>query len=112
MGCSDFIVVPKLKIVLRVSSRLDKEDVKYIDKFLNQCEDFDDEISDKKYRDLTLKDLSKLINLTDSTWVFKEIYTDIFLVYWLDKNEIEYEIKHENDIDEESMKEKGYKFLE
>ena len=112
MGHNNYIVISKLKMAIRVSSHLDEDHIENIEKFLNQCDNFNYDIPDKNYKDLTLKDLSELIGLANSAWVFDDMYRDIFLLFWLNHNEIKYENKHEDEIDKEIMKEKGYRFLE
>ena len=112
MGSYNYIIVPKIKLIIEVNSSIDEDNLDFdvFEKFLKEVENFDDDILEKKYKDLTLKDLAGLINVSDNTYIFDEIYNKLFL-YWIKIRELEFEIISEYSFDKEKYLKKGYHYL-
>lgn len=110
MGWTNFIIIPKLKLIVETSRYLDEDKAdrfsESLEKLINKVEDFNFEILETKYSDLSVNDLSKIVNLASSCWFLDELNLDILLLAWLKKENIDFNIVSEFDFEEKDYK--GY----
>ena len=114
MGWTNYIVIPKLKLVVETSRYVDEVDEYFVNAFKQlevyvDAEDYID-ISEIKVKDLNLKVLSELIKAYDiyiklSGWE----YPEKILLLFLELRNIDYEIIPEWDFKEKKYK--GYTIL-
>jgi len=114
MGWTNYIVIPKLKLVVETSRYVDEADEYFVNAF-KQLEEYIDvedyiDISEIKVKDLNLKVLSELIKAYDiyiklSGWE----YPEKILLLFLELRNIDYEIIPEWDFKEKKYK--GYTIL-
>lgn len=114
MGWCNYIIIPKLKLVVEVSNSVNMDDVEIFigdfKKFIDLVEDFDSEIFEKKFKDIAMGDFSKLVGLSESANSTFLDFSDVLgLFLFLDLYSIEYEIISEFDLKKEKYK--GYKFM-
>ena len=113
MGWSNYIVIPKLKLLIEVSrfTKCESYEIQALNKL------FDDSIDeldtdDMKVADLTLKDL---VILTTNHNTLSNINTidssDVLFLYWLYSKNIDYEIENETIVDFERYEKDGYTVL-
>jgi len=98
MGWSNYLIIPKWKIIIEIPRHVDelyeaKENA--LDWLIDH---YYSDIESKKINELTIDDLSELYNVFDSARYLAESDSSEFLLYFLKKNNIEFEIKSEFDI--------------
>jgi len=113
MGWSNFIILPKQKLAIEISRYVDKEELckEEIEEFLKTVNEFDYEIFEKEYQKLTISDLADLIDLTEKAIIFKDIYSDNFLIWYLELTGKKYEIITEFEFEERENEFKEYKVI-
>ena len=113
MGWSNFIILPKQKLAIEISRYVDKEELckEEIEEFLKTVNEFDYEIFEKEYQKLTISDLADLIDLTEKAIIFKDIYSDNFLIWYLELTGKKYEIITEFEFEEIEKEFKEYKVI-
>lgn len=113
MGWNNYIVVPKLRLLIK-TSRYTCLDT-FTDIALNRL--FDDiiehiRLEEIRLSDLNIKDLTTLVN---NNMLLCEIDTleniDSLLLYWLKSKDIDHNILNENDADIEEYRSKGYTII-
>lgn len=113
MGWNNYIVVPKLKLLVRVSRYTELDD--YLSDALDKL--FDDSIerldlTELRPKDLSVKDVSILINnhriLCDIATIDS---TDELFMHWLESKGLDYDVLNENDIILDEYKKKGYTII-
>lgn len=103
MGWVNYIVIKDLKIMIQTSRYIDNETFDYTSENINglvkEMEEFNPEILEKKFSEMTLIDLASLIKITDKTTVFQELDYTYFLLMFLKARKKEFEIISEFDLD-------------
>lgn len=113
MGWENHIVIPKLKLLVKISRHLELEEfhIEAIDRL------FDDSIllidtHNLKLSELTIKDISILTVNHD---ILDRLYSidspDTLFLYWLKSRDLDYEIASETEIDTQKYIRKGYTIL-
>ncbi len=118
MGWSNYIIIPKLKVIVETNREVD--DIEFyqkdsFDKIIDE-EDVDNDIyldlENVKIFDITIKELALLYSDHEIMRCIKGIHIDKLLLYWLKTKGIDFEIESEFNIDKEKYKSEGYIFLE
>jgi len=123
MSSSNYIIIKDLKLVIKVSRKVDasfpygegSELLEQVNKLIEVMDNTSEELYstlDKKYTELTLGDLTRLADIADKARVMTEFQNDYFLMLWLNANKIEYEINSEYSIDLTKLKSEGYNIIE
>lgn len=111
MGWTNFIIVPKLKLVIEISRHIDEID-DYQVKALNyltdeeRYENDDNYIENKNIKSISVKDLTKLFSTYEQANNLAGMEPDKFFLYWLRNKKIDYEIKSEFQVNENKDLEK------
>lgn len=120
MGWTNFIIIPKLKLVIEISrhiNELDDYQKKAIDYLIDEerYEDGDEYIENKNIKNISIKDLTRLFNTYEQANSIAGMEPDKLFLYWLKNKNIDYEIKSEFEVREnkelEKLKADGYKIL-
>ena len=116
MGWSNFIIIPKLKLVVETSRYVDVEDsVHFFDnlkELIQESEKIPIEIFDVKYSDMTISDVSKIVSVAEkSSYTFSDFDRDLLLLAWLEYNNMDFEIVSEFNFNEQKYKKGGYKII-
>jgi len=113
MGWSNFIILPKQKLAIEISRYINKEDLckEDTEEFLRTVDNLNYEIFEKEYQKLTISDLADLINLAKKALIFKDIYSDNFLIWYLELTGKKYEIITEFEFEEREKEFKEYKVI-
>jgi len=114
MGWSNYVIIPKLKLVIEISRYADRENLQEeeLEDLLKEIDNFNFEILDKKPQELTLSDLSNLVSLARKSIVLEEICIDYFLLWWLELRGIKHEVISEFEFDKRKGEFKNYVVLE
>ena len=115
MGWSNYLIVPELKLVVKISRHIQFEDYeeKALDSIFNDHDDFASMEPCKKVTDLSVKDLGTMMKAYDDLMSIYCIGDPVeLLMYWLKKKGIDYEIKHEDDIDLNTLEELGFTIMD
>ncbi len=121
MGWTNFIIIPKLKLIIEIRRQID-EIPNYQKNALNfltdeeriyEIEEYD--IENKYTKDLTVKDLTQIFSVYEQANNISGMESDKFFLYWLETKGIDYEIESGFVIKEnnklESYKNDGYTIL-
>ena len=113
MGWSNYIIIPKFKVVIEISRYVD-DLPEYIHEAIHKLEDFEPIEEDIQLRGLTIRVFNKLYNGYEiaETLSCKDDFNIICLLYFLKSYNIEYEIVSEFNIKLEKLKKQGYKIIE
>ena len=100
MGWTNFIIVPKLKLVIEISrniNELDDYQKKALDYLTDEerYEDDNDYLENKSAKNISIKDLTRLFNTYEQANNLAGMESDKFFLYWLESKGIDYEIKSE-----------------
>lgn len=116
MGWTNFIVIPKLRLIIETSRHLDdlhdyRKEV--LDYFSDEDNTPDEDISigDISVKKLSVSNLTLLYNIYEKSDKLFGIYTDEFILYWLKSRNIKYEIISEHNIDLELYEKDEYTIL-
>ena len=119
MGWVNYIIIPKLKLVIetsRYTEELDESVENAMDEILEFIEkqpvDISMDLFHKKYNDLTLGDLEILLRAFRLVYLVSGEDFDKILLYWLRRKNINYEIVSEYNFNKEKYKKEGYLILE
>jgi len=114
MGWINFIVIPKWKALIPVTRYAD-ELPEYLKKTLDELiygEEYAYDLMDTNVKDLDLHTLQVLLNDHDTVEKLKSVLdADVFLLYWLETNKIQYKIISEYEYTENKKQYKDYKIL-
>ena len=108
MGWVNYVLIPKYKIAFvvdRGTDELPERLEKSLDDLRNDFPYLDD---DKKVSKLTVGDLMNLLRVYDRCIWIAETSVAHFLLYFLKKYRINFEIKSEFDVKEKDLKKKGW----
>ena len=109
MGWSNYVVIPKWKIAFEIRRQVDEDDnYNYWGELIETRKTASEEEFDKKIKDLTIRDVSKLMDVFDKSSFVTWVESDEFLLWFLKANGIEYEIINEFEF---KKKKEGYKIL-
>jgi len=121
MSWSNYIIIPKLKLIIEVSRDIDEgEYYEYEDEAKNFFdlieyirEEFDYDSLETPLKSITLKDLSHILQVArKSVDALLHIYDyDYLLIYWLISRNIKFEIMNEFEFNEKKNKFKDYKII-
>lgn len=120
MGWTNFIIIPKLKLIIEISrhiNELDDYQKKAIDYLTDEerYEDGDEYIENKNIKNISIKDLTRLFNTYEQANCLVGMESDKLFLYWLENKNIDYEIKSEFEVHDnkelEKLKADGYKIL-
>ena len=114
MGWSNYIIIPSWKIIIETNRNVqDIEDYikEAIDKMIDYCIDIGVDNSDLKVSDITVKDLCALASAYDNASALSQLDVDKIFLYWLERKNIEYEIKSEYNVDIKQYEENGYNII-
>ena len=121
MGWTNFIIIPKLKLIVETSRQIDeipdyqKNALDFLtdEERIYEIEKYD--IKNKIVKNISIEDISQLFSIYEQANNIVGMESDKFLLYWLETKGIEYEIKSEFQIKEnnklESYKNEGYTIL-
>jgi len=121
MGWTNFIIIPKLKLIVETSRQIDeipdyqKNALDFLtdEERIYEIEKYD--IKNKIVKNISIEDISQLFSIYEQANNIVGMESDKFLLYWLETKGIEYEIKSESQIKEnnklESYKNEGYTIL-
>ncbi len=121
MGWTNFIIIPKLKLIIETSRQIDeipdyqKNALNFLtdEERIYEIEEYD--IENKYTKDLTVKDLTQIFSVYEQANNISGMESDKFFLYWLETKGIDYEIESEFVIKEnnklESYKNDGYTIL-
>lgn len=121
MGWTNFIIIPKLRLIIEVSRKIDniadyqKDALSFLidEERVYEIEEYD--IENKTAKDLKVKDLTQLFNIYEKANILAGMLQDEIFIYWLESKDINYEIKSEFEVNEnkilEKYKEEGYTIL-
>lgn len=114
MGWSNYVIIPKLKVAIEISRYADRENLymEELEDLLNEVDNFNFEILDKKPQELTLGDLTSLVSLAKKSIVLEEICIDYFLLWWLELRGIKHEVISEFVFDKKKEEFKDYMVIE
>ena len=119
MGWVNYIIIPKLKLVIetsRYTEELDESVENAMDEILEFIEkqpvDISMDLFHKKYNDLTLGDLEILLRAFRLVYLVSGEDFDKILLYCLRRKNINYEIVSEYNFNKEKYKKEGYLILE
>ncbi len=118
MGWTNFIIVPKLKLIVQTHREVSRLNGYISDGLSSLIEGLDEEIVEsileRNYKKFTLNDLSILVEVFKSVYSLGNISIDYLLLYWLENRGIDYSIVTEFELDEgEELKyrEEGYTII-
>ena len=121
MGWTNFIIIPKLKLIIEISRQIDeisdyqKNALNFLtdEERIYEIEEYN--IENKYSKDLTIKDLTQMFSVYEQANGISGMESDKFFLYWLETKGIEYIIESEFTIKEnnklESYKNEGYTIL-
>ena len=124
MGWSNYIVIPKLKLLIEVSRNVeDIEDYEEaaIDKVIDEDNiDYDAhcegenviDMGDVSISKITIKDLTELYKSYDMVQSLSGMDYNKLLLYWLKGRDIEFSVKSEYDVDVIECIKEGYMKIE
>ncbi len=100
-------------MAIEISRYVDKEELckEEIEEFLKTVNEFDYEIFEKEYQKLTVYNLADLIDLAEKAIIFKDAYSDNFLVWYLELTGKRYEIITEFEFTDRKNEFKEYKVI-
>ena len=112
MGWTNFIIIPKLKLIVEVSRQIDeipdyqKNALNFLtdEERIYEIEKYD--IENKYTKDLTVKDLTQIFSVYEQANNISGMESDKFFLYWLETRGVDYEIKSEFEVNENKVLEK------
>lgn len=118
MGWSNYIIIPKLKVIIETHREVD--DIEFyqkesLDKIVDE-ENIDDgvylDLENIKVSEITIKDLALLYKDHEIMQCVRGIHIDKLLLYWLKIKGIGFNVRSEYDVDREKYKSEGYIIIE
>jgi hypothetical protein len=115
MGWVNYLLIPQWKLAI-VVSRHNNEIPEYFEEALDELvkpQKLDmGEIIEKKFNELNMREMNFITRLADLASCLEETDYELFLLYWIKKRGIKYEIKSEFDVKAEYLKKDGYRVIE
>jgi len=114
MGWTNFIIIPSFKVAIETSRNINEiydHEIKALDYLTDEERYDDDDMSDVKLGNLTIKMLSKLVMSYEQSINLAGFESDKFLLYWLTTRNISFDIKSEYNVKRDELREQGYNII-
>ncbi len=114
MGWINFIIIPSFKVAIETSRNINEiydHEIKALDYLTDEERYDDDDMSDVKLSNLTIKMLSKLVMSYEQSINLAGFESDKFLLYWLTTRNISFDIKSEYNVKRDELREQGYNII-
>ncbi len=114
MGWINFIIIPSFKVAIETSRNINEiydHEIKALDYLTDEERYDDDDMSDVKLSNLTIKMLSKLVMSYEQSINLVGFESDKFLLYWLKMKGISFDIKSEYNVKRDELREQGYNII-
>lgn len=101
MGSDNYLIVDKWKLAFKISRHVVHKELEVDDmkKLIDSSSSFRFENMESKLSEVTLEIMSDIIQMVKRCWIFQDINSDMFLIWWLQLGNIKYDIIPEDDIE-------------
>ena len=115
MGWTNFIIIPSFKMAIETSRNINEiydHEIKALNYLTDEERYDDDDMSEVKLNNLTIKMLSKLVMSYEQSINLVGFESDKFLLYWLTMRDIGFDIKSEHNVNKDELREREYIIVE